>query len=58
MPDFERLTDKLALRVTERDPEAHAFVRGRIAGKRIARVQIAFVVLAIAIVYLGWQSAT
>ena len=40
MPDFERVTDKLMLDLAK-TPEAHAYARGYIEGKRKARRQIA-----------------
>jgi len=53
MPDFERLTDKLAIDMAK-TPEHRAWVEGWIAGKKLARRQvaiaIAFIVVLVAVV--------
>lgn len=50
MPDMERLTDKLALDITEADPMKHAYEVGRISGKNQARIEVAVVCSIIAII--------
>lgn len=48
MPDFERLTDNLALHLAK-TPEQKAYVEGWVAGKRLARKQVAITVAFIAV---------
>lgn len=51
MPDFERVTDQLAIDLAD-TPERRAWVEGWIAGKRVARKQVTVVVAFFAVLAL------
>ena len=58
MPDFERILDSLSLHLSQQDKERSAYLRGYIAGKTRARIEVAVILAALVIIATALFSAS